>query len=120
MMPNNREVRRMMQRLGVQVEEIKDVIEVRIVTKDKEIEIKGPSVSIVKVQGITSYEITGGQVIEGPRESVQEKEAPVEIKEEDVLLVAAQTGATKEEAERALKETNGDIALAILKLQTRR
>lgn len=120
MMPSNREVRRMMQRLGVQVEELKDVVEVRIITKEKEITIRGPSVSIVKMQGITSYEVSGGQVSEGPRQEVQKKEEPVAIKEEDVLLVAAQAGVSKEEAERALRETNGDIALAILKLQARR
>lgn len=118
MMPGNRELRRMMQRLGVQIEEVKDVVEVRIVTKDKEIVIKGPSVSIVRVQGITSYEVTGGQVTEGPRQAAEAP--PVEIKEEDVLLVAAQAGVSKEEAEKALRETNGDIALAILKLQSRR
>ncbi|MEM3072613.1 MAG: ubiquitin, partial [Candidatus Bathyarchaeia archaeon] len=38
--------------------------------------------------------------------------------EEDVKLVAEQTGRTMEEARRTLQETGGDLAKAILKLQS--
>ena len=40
-----------------------------------------------------------------------------EISEEDVALVAEQAGVSLEEARRALEETGGDIAAAILRLQ---
>ena len=39
-----------------------------------------------------------------------------EVSEEDVGLVMEQAGCTKEEAEKALKRFNGDIAAAILDL----
>ena len=41
------------------------------------------------------------------------------IPEEDVRLVADQTGKSVEEAKRALEETEGDLAKAILLLQTK-
>ena len=44
---------------------------------------------------------------------------PLTIPEEDIQLVADQTGKSIEEARRALEETEGDLAKAILLLQTR-
>ena len=45
-----------------------------------------------------------------------EKDSPV-YKEEDILLVSQQANVTPEEAEKALEETNGDLAQAILKFK---
>ncbi len=59
------------------------------------------------MQGTTSYQITGDARFE---------EAVPEIPDDDVALVASQTGATEEAARAALVETRGDIAEAILKL----
>ncbi|MEM5874262.1 MAG: hypothetical protein QW065_05725, partial [Acidilobaceae archaeon] len=47
------------------------------------------------------------------------KESPA-FTEDDVKLVAEQTGASLEEARRALEEAKGDIALAIMKLAQNR
>jgi len=40
------------------------------------------------------------------------------VAEEDVKLVADQTGKSMEEAKKALEESGGDLAKAILLLQT--
>ena len=45
-----------------------------------------------------------------------EDASEVEISEDDIDLVASQTGKSKEEAENALKEANGDLAEAIMRL----
>jgi len=58
-------------------------------------------------QGQKTYQITGNPKI------IDRKE---EIKEEDIKLVIEQTGKSEEEAIKALEETNGDIAEAIMKL----
>jgi nascent polypeptide-associated complex subunit alpha len=42
----------------------------------------------------------------------------MEIPEEDVRLVADQTGKSMEEAKKALEETGGDLAKAILLIQS--
>ena len=44
------------------------------------------------------------------------KQLEEKIPQGDIDLVAEQTGKSKSEAEKALKETDGDIAEAILKL----
>ncbi len=46
-----------------------------------------------------------------------EKEVKAEISEEDVKIVAEETGCSEERARQALEATNGDIAEAIVKLQ---
>ena len=49
---------------------------------------------------------------------VEEVPAPeIEIPMEDAALVAGQTGVDIETAKQALKETDGDLAAAILKLR---
>ncbi|HIP85309.1 MAG TPA: Nascent polypeptide-associated complex protein [Pyrodictium sp.] len=49
----------------------------------------------------------------------KEEEKP-EFTEEDVKLVAEQAGVSLEEARRALEETGGDIAAAIILLEERK
>jgi nascent polypeptide-associated complex subunit alpha len=48
------------------------------------------------------------------------KVAEVKISEDDVEFVASQAGVSREEARRALLESRGDIAEAILKLREKR
>ena len=63
----------------------------------------------MNVMGSDTYQITGNV-----RE--EEKEIVLEINDEDIELVANQVGVSKEVAEDALKEANGDLAEAIMKL----
>ncbi len=43
----------------------------------------------------------------------------IEISDEDVALVASQTGVSEDEAEDALLESEGDIAKAIMRLKSK-
>jgi len=103
-----------MQRMGMNMAAIEGVEEVIIKTNTKEIVIKEPEVSILQVQGQKMYQIAGGQV----SEKAAERKTPA-IPEEDVKLVADQTGKSMEEAKKALEESNGDLAKAILMLQSK-
>jgi nascent polypeptide-associated complex subunit alpha len=110
---NPREAKRMMQRMGLNMNTVEDVEEVLIKTSSKEIVITKPEVSIIEVQGQKMFQIAGGQIAEkAPERKV------TTIAEEDVRLVADQTGRTLEEARRALEESGGDLAKAILLLQS--
>ncbi len=114
----NRDMRRMLEKMGVEIKELENVKEVIIKTDKEEYIIKQPAVNIIKMQGTLSFEIMGGELT---KTQVEVKEtATLEIKEDDVLLVSRETGVSKEEAEKVLRESNGDIALAILKLQERK
>jgi nascent polypeptide-associated complex subunit alpha len=105
-----REAKRMMQRMGLSMEGIPDVEEVIIRTSTKEIIVENPEVAVLDLHGQKIFQVTG---------HVTEKkiEKEMEIPEEDIRLVADQTGKSMEEAKKALEETGGDLAKAILLLQ---
>lgn len=108
-----REARRMMQRMGMSMDAVPDVEQVVIKTSGKEIIIEEPEVAILDIQGQKIFQVTGGKISE------KAKERRVAIPEEDVRLVADQTGKSLEEARRALEECQGDLAKAILMLQSK-
>jgi nascent polypeptide-associated complex subunit alpha len=98
-----------MKQMGMDTKDIKGVTEVVIKFKNKEIIIKSPKVNLMDFMGQLTYQITG---------KVEEKkiESELVIPEDDVDLVSNQTGVTKEKALETLKETEGDLAEAILRL----
>jgi nascent polypeptide-associated complex subunit alpha len=112
--PQGRDAKRMMQKMGMKIDEIGGVTEVLIRTTTREIVIEEPVVTSVVVQGQRMYQITGGSVHEGTPSG---EAATIEVPEEDAKLVAAQTGKSVDEAKAALKESNGNLAEAILKLK---
>ncbi len=112
--PQGRDAKRMMQKMGMKLDEIEGVTEVLIRTPTREIVVEEPVVTSIVVQGQRMYQVAGGSISERapPTEA-----PPPEVPEEDVKLVAEQTGKTLDEAKTALKETGGDLAEAILRLQ---
>lgn len=98
-----------MQKMGMNLEELPGVLEVQIKTGDKTIVVENPAVTVIKMQGQSIFQVSGG--------AVKEITMAEQRFEEDVKLVAEQTGRTMEEARRTLRETGGDLAKAILKLQ---
>jgi nascent polypeptide-associated complex subunit alpha len=110
---NPREAKRMMQRMGLNMDAVADVEQVVIRTASKEITIDEPEVAILEMQGQKIFQITGGTI----SEKQPERKAPT-VAEEDVKLVADQTGKSLEEARNALEECEGDLAKAILLLQS--
>jgi nascent polypeptide-associated complex subunit alpha len=113
---NPREAKRMMQRMGMSMDGVEDVTEVVIRTPSKEIVIEQPEVAMLNMQGQRIYQVVGGTVTERkPERTMSSKPA---VSEEDVRLVADQTGKSVEEAKKALIECEGDLAKAILLLQS--
>jgi nascent polypeptide-associated complex subunit alpha len=111
---NPREAKRMMQRMGLSMDAMPDVKQVVIKTSNKEITIEEPEVAMIEMQGQKIFQITGGKISEKAAERKLSG-----IAEEDVRLVADQTGKSVEEARKALEESNGDLAKAILLLQSK-
>jgi len=107
--PTGRDAMRLMQKMGMNMEELPEVKEVSIKTGDKTITIENPTVSEIKMQGQSMFQVSGG--------TVKEAERGAEPAEEDVKLVAEQTGKSLDEARKALQETSGDLAKAIVKLK---
>ena len=115
---NPREQRRMMQRMGMNMDTVPDVQQVIIRTAEKDIVIDEPEVAILGVQGQKMYQVIGGQVSEQAPSACIAAAAPVKptFTEEDVQLVADQTGKSLDRAREALKDAEGDLAKAILLL----
>jgi len=117
---NLRQAKAMLQRMGIKIEEI-EAIEVIIKKKDgKNLRITNPEISKLVMQGNVIFSVSGkieeftGQETEALKEGESEK---VDITEDDINLVMAQTGCNYDTAKKVLEETNGDIASAILKLK---
>ncbi len=115
---NPREQRRMMQRMGMNMDSMPDVEQVIIKTNSKEIVVEQPEVAILEMQGQKIFQVIGGKVTERAPQSATASAPKVTVSEEDVKLVADQTGKSVEEARNALEECEGDLAKAILLLQS--
>ena len=100
--------------MGMNMGEMPDVQEVIFKTSDKEIVIENAQVAVLEMQGQKIFQVTG-QMSE---RALETETAAVTIPEEDVQLVADQTGKSLEDAQRALESSDGDLAKAILLLQT--
>lgn len=107
---SSKQLKKIMKQMGV-----KEVPAVQVVIKctDREIVINSPQVVEMKVAGQRVYQVSG--VVE--ERALEAEKKPVEIPEADVMLVAQQAGVTPEEARKALIETEGDLARAILMLK---
>ena len=113
---NPRDLQRMLKRMGITVEEVRASRVVVELEEGGRLVVEDPSVMLVKARGQPPLLQVMGRIRE-EREEKAEEAGGVEISEEDVRLVAEQAGVSLEEARRALEETGGDIAAAILKLQ---
>jgi len=104
---------RMMKDMGINLQEMDEVESVVFNTPTKDIIIEDAKVTVVKMQGQKMYQVIGEKIKE------VQKERKIEIPKEDIQLVADQTGRGLAEVEEALRETGGDLARAILMLQTK-
>lgn len=107
---NPKKMKGMLKSMGINIEEIDGVEEVIIRTADREIVLQNASVAVMDAQGNRTYQVSGDAI-----ERQREPNALV-IPEEDVMLVASQTGAGIDAARAALQSTGGDLAEAIVRL----
>ena len=111
MMPNidPRQMKRLMDSMGIKSTQI-DAQRVVIEGPEKDIVIEDPQITAIDAQGNRSFQISG---------TIKEVDkVKVEISEDDIKMVAEQSGTNDEEkAREALEESNGNIAEAILRLK---
>ncbi|MBS3174555.1 nascent polypeptide-associated complex protein [Candidatus Woesearchaeota archaeon] len=100
---NPKQVEQAMKKLGIKQENI-DAYEVVIKTDGKNLVIRNPNVTLIKMPGNESIQITG---------DIEEESV---ISEDDVNTVAEQAKVSKDEARNALERNNGDLAAAIMEL----
>ena len=107
----NREMRRMLDKMGLDMKTMDDVEEVIIKTDKKELYLIKPQVIEMKGKDSTIFQVVATDIEE------KQREVPT-FKEEDIILVMQQASVTREKAIQALIESKGDMAQAILNLTT--
>ncbi len=105
---DKRQMERAMRQMGVKMHELEGVQEVVIRLADKEIVISGAQVTLTEMGGQRSYQVAGREV---------ERKPELGPNEDDLKLVMEQAGVNLEAAAQELKETDGNIAEAILRLK---
>ncbi len=114
---NDRQMKQAMKKMGIKQDQVPNVVEVIIRTKDKDIVLKGADVVCVEMGGNKSYQVSGPEIVMEHGEDG----APVEVvafPDEDIELVMSQTGCDRAKAIDALKAVDGQPAEAILKIMT--
>ncbi|HEX2066747.1 MAG TPA: nascent polypeptide-associated complex protein [Candidatus Thermoplasmatota archaeon] len=125
-----RQMAMMMRKLGIEMRDVEHVQEVVVRTRDREYRFAKPSVSVMKAQGSETWQVQGRpQVAElgaaaSPKPAAPalsasapaEPAAPLAIPEEDVRMVAEQSGRDAATARKALEASGGDLAEAIVRL----
>ena len=113
---NPKDLKKAMKRLGMEIEEVKAESVTINETDGSKIIVEDPQVMIIKAknQPTMLYIIGEPKKIEPLNKNKQESQISVE----DIKLVMEQANVDKETARKALIESNGDIAEAILKLKS--
>jgi len=114
MMPklDPKKMQKIMSQMGIKNEPVDASRVVIEKSNGGKIVVDNPSVTRVTMQGQKTFQVSG-DVAEEEGEATEEKEG----KQNDADLVVAQTGASPEQAKKALEEAGGDIAQAIMKLK---
>ncbi len=107
----NREMRRMLDKMGLEMKDLGSIEEVIIKTDTKELYLIKPQVIEMKGKDSTIFQVVATNVEE------KQRDIPI-FKEEDVILVMQQATVSKEKAIQALIDSKGDMAQAILNLTT--
>jgi nascent polypeptide-associated complex subunit alpha len=103
---NPKKMAAMMKQMGIKQEEIESS-RVIIEREVGNIVIENPSVMRVNMQGQETWQISG----EAKEEAEEEG-----LREEDVRLVVEKTGKSEEKAMKALEDSDGEVASAIISL----
>ena len=136
-MINPNELRKMLKRMGVgnlNVEELSAAKVVIYLRNGSVLEVPNPNVAAIKMQGMVIYQVQASERDVKATPSPQQQASPQSsiimarpqtapepaVSEEDVRLIMDQTGATRDEAVKALRESGGDLAEAIPKLQSKK
>src|ERR671939_2113758 len=102
MMRGNREMRRMLDKMGLDMKTMDNVEEVIIKTETKELYLIKPQVVEMKRKDSTIFQVVATNIEE------KQRDTPL-FKEEDIILVMQQANVSKERAIQALSEPKGDM-----------
>ncbi|SFS73905.1 nascent polypeptide-associated complex protein [Halostagnicola kamekurae] len=119
---NPRKMEQMMEQMGIDVDDI-DAEEVIIRTAEHDLVFTDPEVTKMDARGQETYQVIGtpderaagsaGELEAGDGDD----DSGSSVDEDDVDLVVTRTGASEEEARRALEDNDGDLAATVAELE---
>jgi nascent polypeptide-associated complex subunit alpha len=104
-------MRRMLDKMGLEMKDMGEIEEVVIRTETKELYLIKPQVVEMKGKDSTIFQVVATDIEEREREVLS-------FREEDVVLVMQQANVSKDRAIQALTDSKGDLAQAIINLST--
>jgi len=104
---NPKKLQQMMKQMGIDVEELDNVQKIIIELSDKDLVFEDATVTVMTAGEKKTYQISGEPI------------ERAKIVDDDINLVVEQAGVSDEEARKALQASGGDLAEAIMKLQTK-
>ena len=110
---------RMLQGMGLDIEELGKAIEVIFDFGERRLIVKEPSVVSMTLEKEKVFQVVGGTLSEEEKEKAEALKEEIAVADDDVAIVAAQAGVSLEEARSGLIEAQGDLARAILLLKSR-
>ncbi|MFB6362381.1 MAG: nascent polypeptide-associated complex protein [Halobacteriales archaeon] len=121
---NPRKMQKMMEQMGIDVTELDVASAVLQLDDGTELVFEGPDVTRMDARGQETYQVVGSpEEREAAEQSAGDDQEEAEpsagddgIPEDDIALVAEQSGASAAEARAALEATGGDLAAAIDRL----
>lgn len=102
-------MRRMLDKMGLEMKDMGEIEEVVIRTETKELYLIKPQVVEMKGKDNTIFQVVATDIEE------RQKEVP-SLREEDIVLVMQQASVSKDRAVQALIDSKGDLAQAIINL----
>jgi len=106
---NPRQMQKMMKQMGIQQDDIDDAVRVEIICESRKIVIEPCQVAKVNMMGQKTWQVMG----ESREESL---DSTPEISDDDIKTVMEQAGCPEAEARKAIEDSEGDLAAAIMKL----
>jgi len=111
-----RDLSRLLKQLGARVEPL-DAVYAEIRLRNGEVlRIDVSSATIIRMQGVAVVTLQASSITKAEPTPQQQSE----FSEEDIKLLMEQTGASRDEAVAALRETGGDLVAAAMRLMQRR
>ncbi|MDP3742639.1 MAG: nascent polypeptide-associated complex protein [Candidatus Micrarchaeota archaeon] len=111
---NPGQMKKLMQQMGIKNTEVK-ATRVVIESEDGNLVVENPQVTMIEMGGQKSLQVIGEIQQQAPGESSSTGNSGSKTAEKsDVEIVMEKAGCSKETAEKALKEANGDMVDAIM------
>lgn len=106
---NPKQMQAMMKRMGIAQKDL-HATKVTFETPEGNLVINNPEVLEVKMQGSTTYQVSGEAIF-------SDEEQEEKYTEDDIEMVISQTQKSREEVINTLEKNDGDIAESIIQLK---